>query len=230
MTADILKLRKRRILVDVDTQKDFFIDSGNHCIRNHRRVLKNVRRVMAWSRSKNIKSVSTLQTYHLGGEYDYCIEGSEGFKKLSYTIRHNHILYESDRSTDLPRDILKAHDQIVLSKRNENPFDEPRADRILSELRADEFIVIGANAEGAVGATVLGLLQRGKNVTVVTDAIGYQSREAYDLILRKIQTKGANLIDTKQLAGTSKLENINACKCVRCRGKLRKRDPKIGAA
>ncbi len=230
MVSSILKLRKHRVLIDVDTQYDFFVSQGSHCIRNHRRVLKNLRRVLAWSRINKIKSVSTLQTYYDNGDHDYCIDGTDGHRKLGYSIRHSHILFDSDRSTDLPRNILREYDQIVLSKRNENPFDEPRAERILSELRADEFIVIGANGEGAVGVTVLGLLQRGKKVTVVTDAVGYQNRDAYDLMIRKMITKGANVVDTKNLAGMSKLANASVCSCKRCKGRLSKSKSKIDAA
>ncbi len=230
MVSKILKLRKHRVLIDVDTQYDFFVSQGVRCIRNHRRVLKNLRRVLAWSRANKIKTVSTLQTYHDDGEHSYCIEGTDGHRKLSYSIRHSHVLFESDKSTDLPRDILREYDQIVLSKRSENPFEEPRAERILSELRADEFIVIGANGEGAVVATVLGLLQRGKKVTVVTDAVGYQNRDDYELALRKMATKGANMIDAKNVAGMSKLANANICSCKRCKGKSSKDKSKTDAA
>lgn len=185
---------------------------------------------MAWARKNKIKIVSTYQTYSPNSRHGYCIEGSKGYGKVSYCVRNSHFLFPENHKTDFSKDMFEKYDQIIIPKETYNPFDEPRADRILTELNADEFIVIGANADGAVKATVLGLIQRGKKVTVISDAIGYQNPDTFDLACRKMQTKGANFVETKQLAGVSKLENVNACSCSRCRGKLRKHNLKIGAA
>ena len=70
-------------------------------------------------------------------------------------------------------------------------------------MQADEFILIGVGAEDAVKATALGLLQRGKNVRVVVDALGSHDVREAKLALRKMKTKGAKLIVTKSLAGVS---------------------------
>ena len=47
------------------------------------------------------------------------------------------------------------------------------------------------------------LLQRGKNVRVVVDALGSHDVREAKLALRKMKTKGAKLIVTKSLAGVS---------------------------
>jgi nicotinamidase-related amidase len=93
-----------------------------------------------------------------------------------------------------------------------DPFEEPRIDRLLSEIRANEFVLIGACAEGAIEATALGLLQRGKKVTVVVDAIGAQDKQRAKHAFRKIAAKGARLIETKKLAGTSHLKSVGVLK------------------
>jgi len=160
----IVTLRRRRVIVDVDTQRDFMLAEGKACVRNHRRILQNIRRVMAWARMKNVRVISTEQMYDESDrDHAYCIMGTDGCRKIRYTVRSNHITFPADGCTDLPRDILKNYDQVILHKRCVNPFDEPRADRILGELQVSEFIVIGATAEGAVKATALGLLVRRKS-------------------------------------------------------------------
>jgi isochorismate hydrolase len=58
MIRKFIKLRRRRVLLDIDTQKDFFIADGNCCIRNHRRVLMNIRRTIAWARKKKIRVIT----------------------------------------------------------------------------------------------------------------------------------------------------------------------------
>lgn len=211
-----IKLRRKRILVDVDTQIDSLIASGTNCIKNHRRVLMNIRRAYAWARTKNIKCVSTALSKPRRNGDSFCITGTQGQKKVSYTLRGKRTVLEADNSTDLSRDLFTRFDQIILNKRTEDPFDEPRAERLLTELRADDFIVIGAPAEGAVTSTVLGLLQRGKRVVVLTDAIGVYDRKTAEVEMRKWQAKGAILMETKDLAGATHLKTAGVCDCKIC--------------
>jgi nicotinamidase-related amidase len=224
MILQFVKSRRKQILIDVDTQRDFLLAGGKACIRNHRRILSHIRRVMAWARIRNIPVISTCEIYPNNGHEgtsSYCIDGTEGQKKIRYTILKNNVSFTADGNTDLPRDILRQYRQIILNKRCVDPFDEPRIDRLLSELRASEFVLIGACAEGAVKATALGLLQRGKNVTVVIDAVGaHDSKEAH-MALRKMQAKGARLIETRSLAGTTHLRLVGACRCESCQGRCR---------
>ncbi len=113
--------------------------------------------------------------------------------------------------------MLRRYKQVILHKRCVDPFDEPRIDRLLSEIRANEFILIGTSLEGAVEATALGLLQRGKKVTVVIDAVGSHNKREAKLALRKMETKGAKLIETRRFAGVSRLKHIGVCDCESCR-------------
>jgi len=222
-------LRRRRIIIDVDTQKDFLLASGNACVRNHRRILQNVRRVMAWARMKNVRVISTKQIYDAGNGHSYCILGTEGCRKVPYTVRQNRVTFAADGCTDLPRDILKTYDQVILHKRCVNPFDEPRADRVLGEVQVNEFVVIGAPAEDAVKHTVLGLLIRRKPVTVLVDAVGSHDRGAAEIAFRQMEAKGAKLAETKTLLGSSCLRLVGVCECDRCQGRLQKKSFGVGA-
>ncbi|PKL47141.1 MAG: hypothetical protein CVV39_06220 [Planctomycetes bacterium HGW-Planctomycetes-1] len=222
-----IKLRRKRVLVDVDTQKDFLIASGTSCIKNHRRVLMNIRRAYAWARARHIRVISTALSKPGKNGDNFCIAGTDGQKKVSYTLRNKRYTFEADNSTDLSRDLFAHFDQIILTKRCENPFEEPRAERLLTELKADEFIVIGAMAEGAVSSTVLGLLQRGKRVVVLTDAVGVLDRNAADIAFRKMKAKGAILSETKNIAGSTHLHTAGVCDCKLC--KASEKEEKIKA-
>ena len=225
MILQLVKSRRKQILIDIDTQKDFLLAQGKACIRNHRRVLAHIRRVMAWARSQHIPIISTAEVYpNNNGDntIGYCIDGTDGQKKVRYTLLRDRVSLAADGNTDLPRDMLRQHRQIILHKRCVDPFDEPRIDRLLSEVRASEFILVGASLEGAVKMTALGLLQRGKKVTVIIDAVGTHNNREAKLALRKMETKGARLIDTRRLAGTSHLKHVGVCNCESCRGLGRK--------
>ncbi|MHC4123010.1 MAG: cysteine hydrolase family protein [Planctomycetota bacterium] len=217
MIFQLIRPKRRQILIDISTQKDLFLADGNACINNHRRVLTNVRRMVAWARSKHLPVISTCQVYpRNNGNPGYCIEGTEGQKKIRYTLLDNRINFVADGNMDLPRDVLRKHRQIILHQRCTDPFQEPRIERLFSEMQGGEFILIGAYAESAVEATALGLLQRGKKVTVITDAVGSSDRKKADMALRKIKAKGAKLVEAKKLAGTSHLKTVGICHCPRC--------------
>lgn len=225
MIRQLLKRRRRHVLIDVNTQRDFFLAEGNACIRNHRRVLGRIRRIMAWARRRNIPVISICEVYpnHNGeNEVEYHIDGTDGQKKIRYTLLSNRISFVAGDSTDLPTDLLQRYRQIILYKRCPDPFDEPRIDRLLSEMRADEFILIGASTEGAVKATALGLLQRGKRVRVVVDASGLHNKKQAKLALRKMEAKGAKLVETKRLAGVSHLRQVGICNCDTCQRRTKK--------
>ena len=214
--------KRRQILVDVNTQRDFFLADGKVCIRNHKRVLSHIRRIMAWARTKNIPIISVCEVYpnHNGG--NYCVDGTSGQKKVSYTLISRRISFPADGHTDLPVDILRNYKQVILHKRCVDPFEEPRIERLLTDAKASEFILIGATAEGAVEATALGLLQQGKKVCIITDAVGTHNSREGDLAFRKMKAKGAKLLETRKIAGTSHLHLVGACDCKRCSGSLSK--------
>jgi nicotinamidase-related amidase len=223
MIRPVITLRRKRILVDIDTQRDFFTADGKACIRNHRRVLANIRRLCAWARLKNIRMVSTVRLAQPNDAGNpVCVAGTDGAHKIKYTVRNKYITFQADGCTDLPREIFREHDQVILCKRCPDPFEEPRADRILSELKVTEFIIFGALAEEAIKKTALGLLARRKNVTILTDAIGYHDREAAEVALRQAEAKGAHLLETKAALGVSHLHLIGVCTCERCQGKMQK--------
>lgn len=206
MISPMITLPRKLVIVDVDTQRHFFQYRGVVCVKNHRGVLANIRRVVAWARLKNIPMISTVQLY----------DGMDGQEKIRYTLRNRHTSLDATDCTDLPMGILEQYDQVILHKRCFDPFKEPRADRILSEFEAEEFILIGAVTEGAVKATALGLLARRKNVTVLVDATGLYNRAAARVALQHIWAKGARLIDTRALLGSSCLRMVSARYCHRC--------------
>jgi nicotinamidase-related amidase len=213
MIMPTIKSRFKRVIIDIDTQRHFFLDSGLVRVLDHQQVLTNIRRTIAWARLKNIRMISTVQIYDGNNPNStYHLADVEGLKKIRYTLRNRHTIFDATDCTDFPPRLWEQYDQIILHKRCFDPFKEPRADRILSELQANEFILIGAAAEGAVKATALGLLARHKNVTILVDAVGSYDKGAANVALRYIWAKGAMLTDTRTLLGSSCLRLTSACR------------------
>lgn len=207
----ILQLHKKRrwhLLIDIDTQKDFLFVSGRACVRNQQEVLANICRVMAWARRNNVPVISTAEVYPNNNgcsEIGYCLDGTDGQKKVPCTLMSDRVSFPADNKNALPADILLAYRQIILHKRCIDPFDEPRIERLLSEVDVGEFILIGTGTEDAVRATALGLLHRGKKVRIIVDALGTHNKKKARLALRAMKTKGAVLVETRDIAGVYQL-------------------------
>ena len=200
--------RRSHLLIDVDTQKDFLLPNGSACVRNQAEVLAKIRKIMAWARREKIPVISTVEVYPNNNgcsAMGYCLDGTEGQKKVSCTLLNDRVSFPADNKNALPSDILLAYGQVILHKRCIDPFDEPRIERLLSEVKADEFILIGAGTEDAVRATAMGLLHRGKKVRIIVDALGSHNTKEAKLALRKMKAKGAKLVRTKDVAGLSHL-------------------------
>jgi len=158
---------------------------------------------MAWTRLKHIYVVSTKQVPVC--YCDFRRGNTNGLDKIGYTLRNRRIQFDATDCTDLPNEILEQYDQVILCKRCIDPFEEPRADRMLTELEADEFILIGSLVERAIKATALGLLARRKNVRVLIDATCSGNKAAANIALQQIRAKGAKLLETQTLLGSSAL-------------------------
>jgi nicotinamidase-related amidase len=153
--------------------------------------------------------ISTVQI--LNGCRKLLIGGIEAQKKIHHTLWRSYISFDASDCTDLLPEIFEEYEQVVFYKRCFDPFREPRAERMLSEFPADEFILIGAATEGAVKATALGLLRRHKKVTVLTDATGSYNKVAGRITLRLMQQRGAKLTTTENLLASSNLQILRAC-------------------
>ena len=212
--------QRRYLLLDIDTQKDFLLAEGKACVQNHSEVLSNIRRIIAWSRHQHIPVISTAKVHpnHNGASaITYCVDGTTGMNKISYTLLNNRASFPADDFNALPADLWRSYRQIILHKRCTDPFDEPRIERLLSEIQVDEFFLMGAGTEDAVKATALGLLHRSKKVSIIVDALGSHNHKEARFAIRMIKAKGANLIVTGDLAGNSGLHHVGVCKCKICR-------------
>ena len=213
MIMQLRKKQRKQILIDIDTQKDFISTKSDLCIVNTQKVMGNIRRIMAWARHRKIPVISTAEVFynHGGSTTGHCLEGTEGQRKISYTLLRDRVSFPADGWNALPADLMRAHRQVILHKRCIDPFEEPRIERLLSELEANEFVLMGIDAESAVIATALGLLQRGKKVRVIIDALGSLNQGNAQLAVRKMAAKGAKLSKTRDLAGISHLKYIQTC-------------------
>jgi nicotinamidase-related amidase len=212
MILPIIASRRKRVVVDVDTQTHFFTPGGVVCVQNHRQVLARILKIINWAKLSRVRMISTVQT--LIDQLPFCESCAcsfEGQTKIRYTFCKRRASFDATDCTDFPIGLFDRYDQVVLCKRCFDPFQEPRADRMLSELEADEFVLVGAVTEGAIKATALGLLSRQKNVTILSDAVGSYNEAVGHTALRLMTERGAHLTDTQTFLGSCCLELVASC-------------------
>ncbi len=203
----LLRRKPRRVLIDIDTQIDAVCLNG----RDRSLSLRAIRRLCAWARVYKYPVISTSLSRRADSVFDLpdhaprCVEGSPGQEKIHYTLLPSAVRFGPENRLDLPRNILSTCQQVIFEKRIEDPFTQPRADRLLTDIKADELIVFGIGAENAVKETVLGLLNRRKRVLIVADAIIGREDKTTHLALRLMETKGAKIVTTESLTGKSRL-------------------------
>jgi hypothetical protein len=193
MILPIIASRRKRVVVDVDTQTHFFTPGGVVCVQNHRQVLARILKIINWAKLSRVRMISTVQT--LIDQLPFCESCAcsfEGQTKIRYTFCKRRASFDATDCTDFPIGLFDRYDQVVLCKRCFDPFQEPRADRMLSEL-------------------ALGLLSRQKNVTILSDAVGSYNAAVGHTALRLMTERGAHLTDTQTFLGSCCLELVASC-------------------
>jgi len=193
----------KRVLVDVCTQRDYLDTGAILQVANRDSLIPRLQQVFRWADEAGLCIVSSIESHRPTEPYNgfplHCIDGTPGHEKLPFTIVEPAFTVENDNYLSLPPDLTKNYRQLIFRKRNKDIFSNPKADRFLTQLVADEFIIVGVGLERSIRALALGLLARHKPVTVVSDACGYWSGGDGDLALLQLGAKNIRLVDVAEL-------------------------------
>jgi nicotinamidase-related amidase len=197
------KIKWNRVLVDICTQRDFLDPGGILQVANREAVVPRIEQVFQWAQRAGIGTFSSVESHRpsepLAGFPLHCIDGTAGQEKLPFGFLQPWILVEVDNCLSLPPDLRENYHQLIFRKRARDVLSNPKADRFLTQLSADEFILFGVGLERAIRSLALGLLARHKTVTVVGDACGYWSAADADLALRQLAAKHIKIVSAEEL-------------------------------
>ncbi|MFB3777014.1 MAG: cysteine hydrolase family protein [Bryobacteraceae bacterium] len=175
------------VFFDVDTQLDFMLPAGALYAPGAERIIPAVARLSRWAAEHSIPVVSTMDA-HTENDPEFaqwpahCVAGTIGQRKPAATLT-------GDRH------------QIILEKQALDCFSNPDLPGLLERLGADHCVVYGVVTEHCVRLAALGLLQRGRKVEVVTDAIVGLEREAAERALAQIRQLGGRLTTVAKVCG-----------------------------
>jgi len=184
-----------RILLDIETQRDFFVRSGTCFTRQAGNVARHIYRLFAWARASHVPVLSTVLRVRPGqigplARRPHCIEGSEGEKKLRRTALASRINLGLLNTTDLPDHIFRHYQQVIFEKRHTDIFAHARAERLITELPKAAFVLCGAGVAGGIVQAAIGLRNRGFSVILASDAVATLRPEAAPMARLRMEAKG----------------------------------------
>jgi nicotinamidase/pyrazinamidase len=185
------------LFFDIDTQLDFLYPCGALYVPGAERVAPAIARLNRHAAAHGIPVISTTDAH---SENDpefrvwphHCVAGTLGQRKAESTLLDGRVVVPN-RPCDVA---VSGARQIVLEKQHVDMFTAVNLPRVLDLLPADRYVVYGVVTEVCVLFAARGLLQLGKPVVVVTDAVECLTRQDSDRALAEITAGGGMLART----------------------------------
>ncbi len=192
------------ILWEVDVQADFMLPGGKLYVPGAEKLLPNIRRLTDAARRGRVFLVSH-GCFHEPDDPEFkmfpphCVKGTPGAELVPEALTDKLARVPNDADAKLPED-LSSYPQILLEKQTLNIFESRHADALVRRLGSEaEFVVFGVVTEYCVSFAVKGLLERGRRVAVVQDAIETLKLEDGKDTVDQLKQRGVRLTTTDQV-------------------------------
>jgi nicotinamidase/pyrazinamidase len=191
------------IFWEVDVQADFVLPGGKLYVPGAEKLLPNIRRLTDAARQGKVFLVSHGD-FHAPNDPEFsifpphCVKGTPGADLVPEALTDKVVRVPNEATAKLPED-FSPYQQILLEKQTLNIFESRHADELVRRLGDQaEFVVFGVVTEYCVGFAVKGLLDRGRRVAVVQDAIETLKPEEGAKAIAEFARLGARLTTTDQ--------------------------------
>jgi nicotinamidase/pyrazinamidase len=199
----------------VDTQRDFMLPGGKLYVPGAEERIPNMKLLVDAARGGRVLLVSDA-CLHAPDDPEFaqfpphCVRGTEGAEIVPELLAEHYIRIASSLDARLPDDLF-AWQQIVLEKQMLDVFTNPHTAKLVERLapldspakgRDAEFFVFGVVTEYCVQLAAKGLLDRGRRVALVTDAIEALNLAAGMSALDELDQLGARFVTTSEALRT----------------------------
>lgn len=191
------------IFWEVDVQRDFMLPGGNLYVPGAETLLPNIRRLTDAARQGKVFLVSH-GCFHTPNDPEFktfsphCVKGTPGAELVPEALTGKVARIPNDASATLPED-LSQYQQVLLEKQTLNVFESRHADELVRRLgNHAEFVVFGVVTEYCVSFAAKGLLERGRRVAVVQDAIETLKKDDGESSMAELEQLGARLTTTDE--------------------------------
>jgi nicotinamidase/pyrazinamidase len=191
------------IFWEVDVQRDFVLPGGKLYVPSAEKLLPNIRRLTDAARQGKVFLVSHGD-FHTPNDPEFkvfpphCVKDTPGSELVPEAITAIIARVPNEPDARLPDDLTR-YQQILLEKQTLNIFESRHADELVKKLgNQAEFVVFGVVTEFCVGFAVKGLLERGRRVALVTDAIETLKKEEGEKAIAELVRLGVRLTTVDQ--------------------------------
>lgn len=188
--------------VDIDTQFDFMNPKGNLYVPGAVDLVPNLKKLISHAVEHNIPIVGSVDAH---SEDDpefkiyppHCVKGTEGQKKIPETTLPSQRIISKDKKAD-PSELMPPG-PVILEKTVYSMFDNPNAEEALKLTGARRFYLFGVALDICVKHAAEGLLARGYEIAIITDATAPVSYEKGEETLNTFKSRGARLVTTAEV-------------------------------
>lgn len=194
----------KMVFVDVDTQADFMLPTGSLYVPGAQEIIPNLARLLEFARDHGVPVVSSVDAHSLSDEEfqqfpPHCVKGTPGQHKLPETLLAQRTVLPNEKHPEPTEAEISRCRQWILEKQKFDLFTNLHAAFLFEKLAAGQYVVFGVATEYCVREAVLGLLQQGRPVTVVEDAIREIEAGSGQAALQEMQNAGARLLRTQEV-------------------------------
>jgi nicotinamidase/pyrazinamidase len=196
-------LSRNIVFWEVDTQKDFMLPGGKLYVPGAERLLPNIRRLTDAARHERVFLVSH-GCFHTKDDPEFatfpphCVKGTAGAGFVPEALTEKVVTVPNEPTATLPAD-FSQYQQILLEKQTLDIFASQHAEELVERLSHEAaFVVFGVVTEFCVRFAAKGLLERGRSVSVVQDAIETLDSQDGKRAVTELQALGAIFITTDQ--------------------------------
>jgi nicotinamidase/pyrazinamidase len=189
------------IFWEVDTQADFMLPDGKLYVPGAENLLPNLIRLTDQAREGRVLLISH-GCIHLEGDPEFnqfpahCLRDTPGAKFVPQALADKVVTVSNNADAKLPADLF-AHQQILLEKDTLDVFQSLHAAELLTRLDPQaEIFIFGVVTEICVRLAARGLLENGRRVSIVEDAIASLNSAEAERALAELRNLGAKIVST----------------------------------
>ena len=161
------------VFVDIDTQLDFLYPAGALYVPRAERIVPAIARLNRFAAAQGMPVVSTADA-HTEDDPEFqawphhCVAGAWGQRKAESTLLPRRVVVPN---RDCELGDVRGAQQVIVEKQTVDAFRSANLSRVLEALGGERYVVYGVVTEICVYYAVRGLLQTGRPVIVVSDAV-----------------------------------------------------------
>ena len=178
------------------------LPGGKLYVPGAERLLPNIRRLTDAARHGHVFLVShgcihTKDDPEFSQFPPHCVEGTDGAKFVPEALTEKVAVVPNHPQAALPADLTQHH-QVLLQKQTLDIFESRHAHSLVERIPKDaEIFIFGVVTEYCVRFAAKGLLERGRRVNIVRDAIETLNPVEGEKALAELQALGARLVTTE---------------------------------